>query len=39
MAAYEVVSFGRNHYVAGTAFTSKKAAQERADEKNAEEDR
>lgn len=41
---YEVVTFGRNHYVAhtvshefsGTAFTSRKAAQARADEKNAE---
>lgn len=47
MAAYEVVTFGRNHYVtdtvtrefSGTAFTSKRAAQARADEKNAEEDR
>lgn len=44
MARYEVVTSGRNHYVvdavsrefSGTAFTSRRAAQDRADEKNGE---
>lgn len=41
-ATYEVVTYGRNHYVVhaisreivGTAFTSKRAAQQRAADKS-----